>query len=132
VSTYHFTAVIEKDADGYFAFCPELQGCYTQGDTHQEALANVEVVIQEWMETAKELGCPIPGTEEPRGCAKIVAVRAAARSAVSPVDSSTSTATYIPGNMLSIGGISPSGLSSIRRITVSKTSWKASVRSLPS
>ncbi len=31
--TYKFSVVIEKDRDGYFAFCPELQGCYTQGDT---------------------------------------------------------------------------------------------------
>lgn len=33
MSTYKFSVVIEKDRDGYFAFCPELRGCYTQGDT---------------------------------------------------------------------------------------------------
>lgn len=34
--------VIEKDSDGYFAYCPSLQGCYSQGDTYEEALANIE------------------------------------------------------------------------------------------
>ncbi|MBI1741755.1 type II toxin-antitoxin system HicB family antitoxin [Candidatus Acetothermia bacterium] len=39
-------AVIEKDKDGYFAFCPALQGCYTQGDTYEEVLDNLEDVIR--------------------------------------------------------------------------------------
>ena len=43
---------------------PELPGCAADGQTYQEALANVQVVIQEWIETAKELGRPIP---EPKG-----------------------------------------------------------------
>ncbi|MGF1523559.1 MAG: type II toxin-antitoxin system HicB family antitoxin [Leptolyngbyaceae cyanobacterium] len=42
----------------------ELPGCAADGETYQEAVANVEVVIQEWIETAKELGRPIP---EPKG-----------------------------------------------------------------
>ncbi len=33
VKSYKFSVVFEKDKDGYFAFCPELQGCYTQGET---------------------------------------------------------------------------------------------------
>lgn len=44
--TYNFAAVIEKDADGYYAFCPELQGCYTSGDTYEEALANLQDAIK--------------------------------------------------------------------------------------
>jgi predicted RNase H-like HicB family nuclease len=39
---------------------PELPGCAADGATYQEAVQNVEVVIQEWIETAKELGRPIP------------------------------------------------------------------------
>jgi len=39
---------------------PELPGCAADGATYQEAVANVEVVIQEWIETARELGRPIP------------------------------------------------------------------------
>ncbi len=43
---------------------PELPGCAADGETYQEAVQNAEVVIQEWIETAQELGRPIP---EPRG-----------------------------------------------------------------
>jgi predicted RNase H-like HicB family nuclease len=48
----------------FLAEVPELSGCAADGSTRQEALANVEVVIDEWIETAKELGRPIP---EPKG-----------------------------------------------------------------
>lgn len=43
---------------------PELPGCMADGATYQEALANAEVIIQEWIETAQELGRAIP---EPKG-----------------------------------------------------------------
>mgnify|MGYP006305522227 CR=1 FL=1 len=46
MTTYHFAAVIEKDEDGYFAFCPELQGCHTSGDTYEEARANLADAIR--------------------------------------------------------------------------------------
>jgi predicted RNase H-like HicB family nuclease len=46
MTTYHFAAVIEKDQDGYYAFCPELQGCYTSGDTYEEARANLADAIR--------------------------------------------------------------------------------------
>lgn len=50
-----------SDEDNAFvAEVPELPGCAADGATHQEALANVEVVIQEWIEMARELGRPIP------------------------------------------------------------------------
>lgn len=39
---------------------PELPGCAADGETYQEAVQNVEVVIQEWIKTAQELGRPIP------------------------------------------------------------------------
>jgi predicted RNase H-like HicB family nuclease len=48
----------------FIAEVPELLGCAADGATYQEALANVEAVIQEWIETAKELGRPVP---EPKG-----------------------------------------------------------------
>jgi predicted RNase H-like HicB family nuclease len=48
----------------FIAEVPELPGCAADGATYQEALSNVEVVIQEWIETAKELRRPIP---EPKG-----------------------------------------------------------------
>ena len=46
MKTYHFAAVIEKDEDGYYAFCPELQGCYSSGDTFEEARANLTDAIR--------------------------------------------------------------------------------------
>ncbi len=46
MTTYHFSAVIEKDEDGYYAFCPALQGCYTNGDTFEEARANLVDAIR--------------------------------------------------------------------------------------
>ncbi len=43
---YRFSVVIEKDADGYVAFCPELQGCYVQGDMYEEVLMNMKDAIR--------------------------------------------------------------------------------------
>ena len=48
----------------FIAEVPELAGCAADGASRQEALANAEVVISEWLETAVQLGRPIP---EPRG-----------------------------------------------------------------
>lgn len=44
--TYRFAAIIEKDVDGYYAFCPELQGCYSSGDTYEEARMNLADAIR--------------------------------------------------------------------------------------
>jgi predicted RNase H-like HicB family nuclease len=46
VRTYRFSAVIEKDENGYYAFCPELQGCYTSGETFEEARASLAEAIR--------------------------------------------------------------------------------------
>ena len=43
---YNFSIVIEKDKDGYFAFCPELQGCYSQGKTYEEVLGNIQDAVK--------------------------------------------------------------------------------------
>jgi predicted RNase H-like HicB family nuclease len=48
----------------FIAEAPELPGCMADGKSHQDALANLEVIIAEWIETARELGRSIP---EPRG-----------------------------------------------------------------
>lgn len=54
-----------SEEDGaHIAEVPELAGCAADGATQAEALANVEVVIAEWIKTAKELGRPVP---EPKG-----------------------------------------------------------------
>lgn len=54
-----------SDEDGAFiADVPELPGCMADGESYQEALANAELVIQEWIETAQSLGRDIP---KPKG-----------------------------------------------------------------
>ncbi len=54
-----------SEEDGAFIVeVPELPGCAADGATYEEAVANARVIISEWLETAQELGRPIP---EPRG-----------------------------------------------------------------
>ena len=53
-----------EDDQAFIAEVPELPGCAADGQSYQEALANAEDVIQQWIETAQELGRPIP---EPKG-----------------------------------------------------------------
>lgn len=66
MSTSKYEVIIywSKDDLAFIAEVPELPGCAADGATYQEALANVETVIQEWIEAAKDLGRPIP---EPKG-----------------------------------------------------------------
>jgi predicted RNase H-like HicB family nuclease len=63
MSNYRLSVIIEKDADGYFAFCPELQGCYTQGDSYEEVMRNIEDAIRLHIEDMKEAGEEIPAIE---------------------------------------------------------------------
>lgn len=51
------------DDDAFIAEVPELPGCAADGATQREALDRVAVVVREWIETARELGRPVP---EPR------------------------------------------------------------------
>jgi predicted RNase H-like HicB family nuclease len=53
----------DKD-EAFIVEVPELPGCMADGTTYQEAIANAEVIVQEWIEAARELGRPIP---EPKG-----------------------------------------------------------------
>lgn len=53
-----------EEDQAFIAEVPELPGCAADGETYQEAVQNVEIIMQEWIETAKELGRPIP---EPKG-----------------------------------------------------------------
>ena len=60
--TYKVSAVIEKDKNGYFAFCPELQGCYTQGGSYEKAIENIKdairLHIQDRIEAGEEFRSP--------------------------------------------------------------------------
>ena len=64
MSKYEVIIYWSEDDEAYVAEVPELAGCMADGSTYQEALANAEVVIQEWLETARELGRTVP---EPKG-----------------------------------------------------------------
>jgi len=48
--------IVEKDKYGYYAYCPELEGCHTQGDTFDEAMKNIKEAIELYVDTlsAKE------------------------------------------------------------------------------
>jgi predicted RNase H-like HicB family nuclease len=61
---YEIILYWSKEDQTFIAEVPELPGCAADGATYQDALANAEVVIREWIETARELGRSIP---EPRG-----------------------------------------------------------------
>lgn len=63
-SKYEIIIFWSEEDDAFVAEVPELAGCMADGNTYQEALANAEQVIQEWIETAQELGRTIP---EPKG-----------------------------------------------------------------
>lgn len=62
MKVYHFAAVIEKDEEGYYAFCPELQGCYTSGDTFEEARDNladaVRLHVEDRLASGEEIKVP--------------------------------------------------------------------------
>ena len=64
MTKYEIILCWSDEDQAFLAEVPELPGCAADGPTRQEALANAEVVIAEWIETAREMGRPIP---EPRG-----------------------------------------------------------------
>ena len=61
---YEIILYWSEEDQAIIAEVPELPGCVGDGATYQEALANVQTIIAEWIETAQELGRPIP---QPKG-----------------------------------------------------------------
>ena len=61
---YEIIIYWSEEDQAYIDEVPELPGCAADGKTYKQAVANVEVIIQEWVETATELGRTIP---EPKG-----------------------------------------------------------------
>ncbi len=56
-----FTVVIEADeAGGYYAMCPTLPGCYSQGETIEQAKRNIQEAIQCHLESLLKDGEPLP------------------------------------------------------------------------
>lgn len=64
MSKYEVIIYWSEEDGAFIAEVPELAGCMADGATYQEALANAEIIISEWLETARELGRKIP---EPKG-----------------------------------------------------------------
>ena len=64
MTKYEIILYWSNEDESFIAEVPELAGCAADGATRQEALANAEAVIADWLETARELGRPIP---EPKG-----------------------------------------------------------------
>ncbi len=64
MSKYEVIIYWSEEDGAFIAEVPELAGCMADGATYQEALANAEIIIGEWLETARELGRKIP---EPKG-----------------------------------------------------------------
>jgi predicted RNase H-like HicB family nuclease len=52
--SYKVNVVIEKDDNGYYAYSPELEGCQSQGDSHEEALSNIREAVELYLETLSE------------------------------------------------------------------------------
>ncbi len=61
---YEMIIYWSDDDEAFIAEVPELPGCAADGQTYEKAVRNARVVIAEWIETATDLGRPIP---EPRG-----------------------------------------------------------------
>jgi len=64
MTKYEIILYWSEEDQAFIAEVPELPGCAADGATRQDALANAEIVIAEWIETARELGRAIP---EPKG-----------------------------------------------------------------
>jgi predicted RNase H-like HicB family nuclease len=57
---YEIILYWSNEDQAYIAEVPELPGCAADGSSYQEAIANVEVIIDEWIETALEMGRTVP------------------------------------------------------------------------
>lgn len=66
MKNYKYEIIIywSQDDQSFIAEVPELAGCKSDGKSYQEAISNIEVIIEEWIETAKLIGKSIP---EPKG-----------------------------------------------------------------
>jgi predicted RNase H-like HicB family nuclease len=51
----NYRVILRKSEEGYSVSCPGLPGCWSQGVTEEEALANIQIAIREYVEAAEEL-----------------------------------------------------------------------------
>ncbi|MDE2322958.1 MAG: type II toxin-antitoxin system HicB family antitoxin [candidate division NC10 bacterium] len=64
MSKYELIIYWSREDDAFVVEVPELPGCMADGATYEEAVANAQAAIREWVETAKAIGRPIP---QPKG-----------------------------------------------------------------
>lgn len=64
MSRYEIIIYWSEEDKAFIAEAPELPGCMADGETYQKAISNAEVIVKEWIETARELGRAIP---QPKG-----------------------------------------------------------------
>ena len=64
MNRYELISYWSKADDSFVVEVPELPGCMADGETYEGVVANAQIVIAEWIDTARSLGRPIP---EPRG-----------------------------------------------------------------
>jgi len=58
---HNYTVILEKELDGgYHAYCPTLKGCHSQGDTFEDAVANITEAIELYLESLIADDQPIP------------------------------------------------------------------------
>jgi predicted RNase H-like HicB family nuclease len=60
LSKYEIIIYWSSEDQAFIAEVPELPGCFADGETKQAVVTNIEIVIQEWLDTAKELDREIP------------------------------------------------------------------------
>ncbi len=63
MTRYHLPVVVEKDADGWTAWCLDFQGCYAQGESYEETLSNIRDVIALHIEDRRACGENVPTHE---------------------------------------------------------------------
>jgi predicted RNase H-like HicB family nuclease len=66
MNKYEIIIYWSEEDQTFIAEVPELPGCAADGPTYKKAVANAEVVIREWIETAKEVGRPVPEPKKRR------------------------------------------------------------------
>ena len=76
---YEIIVYWRKEDQAFIAEVPELSGCAADGATYQEAIANVEIVIREWIESAKEMGAKYPSRRDASSSPSRVALPASRR-----------------------------------------------------
>lgn len=64
MKSHRLEVVVEKDSDGYFIYCPRLQGCYSQGDSYEEAIDNIRGAIKLHLKDRLASGEPIVFREQ--------------------------------------------------------------------